>query len=125
MQLRVTELTKAYFAESKIQYYVTPTSYLVLIQAFKDLLNKKRDDIDTIIMKYTKGIDQLADAKKEVKILQEKLVVLMPQLTSAKEETAKKIIEVDKQKKSVAEIRKGVEKEEAVAKEKKVSAEAI
>jgi hypothetical protein len=29
-------------------------------------------------MKYEKGIDQLAQAKKEVGILQEKLVVLMP-----------------------------------------------
>jgi dynein heavy chain len=60
MQMRVTDLTTSYYAESKIQYYVTPTSYLVLIKAFKDLLSKKRNDIDTIIMKYTKGIDQLA-----------------------------------------------------------------
>jgi hypothetical protein len=49
----------------------------------------------------------------------------MPQLTVAKEETAKKIIEVDKQKKEVAKIRAGVEVEEAAAKEKKVHAEAI
>ena len=125
MQMRVTELTRAYFAESKIQYYVTPTSYLVLIKAFKDLLAKKRHEIDTVIMKYERGIDQLAQAKTEVGVLQEKLVVLMPQLTVAKEETAKKIIEVDKQKKEVAIIRKGVEVEETAAKEKKVSAEAI
>jgi hypothetical protein len=38
----------------------------------------KRNEIDTVIMKYEKGIDQLAQAKKEVGILQEKLVVLMP-----------------------------------------------
>ena len=41
------------------------------------------------------GIDQLANAKTEVGILQEKLTVLMPQLTIAKKETAEKIIEVD------------------------------
>lgn len=76
--MRVTDLTTSYFADSKIQYYVTPTSYLVLIKAFKDLLSKKRNEIDTVIMKYERGIDQLAQAKKEVKILQEKLVVLMP-----------------------------------------------
>jgi dynein heavy chain len=60
MQIRVTELTNAYFTDSKIQYYVTPTSYLVLIKAFKDLLAKKRQEIDSVIMKYEKGIDQLA-----------------------------------------------------------------
>ena len=43
----------------------------------------------------------------------------MPQLTQAKKETADKIVEVDIQKKEVGEIRKGVEAEEAVAKEKK------
>jgi len=64
----------------------------VLLKAFKSLLALKRNEIDTVIMKYTKGIDQLASAKKEVGILQEKLIVLMPQLTVAKEETAKKII---------------------------------
>jgi len=78
MQLRVTDLTVPYFADSKIQYYVTPTSYLVLIKTFKDILAKKRHDIDTVIMKYEKGIDQLAQAKKEVNILQEKLTVLIP-----------------------------------------------
>lgn len=42
MQTRVTDLSKQYLLEQKRHYYVTPTSYLVLIQAFKDLLAKKR-----------------------------------------------------------------------------------
>jgi dynein heavy chain len=125
MQMRVTQLAQKYQDQQKRFYYVTPTSYLVLIKAFKDLLDKKRKSIDTVIMKYDKGINQLANAKSEVGILQEKLVVLMPQLTQAKKETAEKIIEVDIQKKEVAEIRKGVEAEEAVAKEKKGNADTI
>jgi len=123
--MRVTQLAQKYQDQQKRFYYVTPTSYLVLIKAFKDLLDKKRKSIDTVIMKYDKGINQLANAKSEVGILQEKLVVLMPQLTQAKKETAEKIIEVDIQKKEVAEIRKGVEAEEAVAKEKKGNADTI
>lgn len=93
--MRVTQLAQKYQEREKKYYYVTPTSYLVLIQAFKDLLGKKRMQIDTVIMKYERGIDQLANAKTEVGILQEKLTVLMPQLTIAKKETAEKIIEVD------------------------------
>mmetsp|Transcript_20678 Transcript_20678/g.31629 ORF Transcript_20678/g.31629 Transcript_20678/m.31629 type:complete len:121 (+) Transcript_20678:4132-4494(+) len=119
MQMRTTDLAEKYKQEQKRFYYVTPTSYLVLIQAFKELLGMKRDKINSVINKYEKGIDQLANAKKEVNILQEKLEELMPQLKQATKETAEKIIEVDKQKKEVAEIRKGVEAEEAVAKEKK------
>jgi dynein heavy chain len=64
MQTRVTQLADKYLKEMKRHYYVTPTSYLVLIQAFKELLAKKRNEIDTIINKYAKGIDQLADAKQ-------------------------------------------------------------
>lgn len=49
----------------------------------------------------------------------------MPQLQQAKRETAEKIVEVDLQKKEVAEITKGVEAEEKVALEKKATADAI
>lgn len=80
MQLRTTDLAEKYKNEQKRFYYVTPTSYLVLINSFKELLDKKRHEINTVINKYDKGIDQLAHAKKEVNILQEKLEVLMPQL---------------------------------------------
>jgi dynein heavy chain len=57
MQTRVTDLALKYKAEQKRHYYVTPTSYLVLIQAFKGLLDVKRNQIDTIIDKYEKGIN--------------------------------------------------------------------
>ena len=95
MQMRVTQLAQKYQETEKKYYYVTPTSYLVLIQSFKDLLDKKRYSIDTVIRKYDRGINQLASAKTEVGILGEKLKVLMPQLEAAKKETAEKIIEVD------------------------------
>ena len=49
----------------------------------------------------------------------------MPKLQEAKKEVAEKIVHVDKQKKEVAEITKGVEAEEAVAKEKKGAADVI
>jgi dynein heavy chain len=42
MQMRVTQLAQKYQEQQKRYYYVTPTSYLVLIKAFKELLDKKR-----------------------------------------------------------------------------------
>lgn len=56
MQLRTTSLSEKYKDIEKRYYYVTPTSYLVLIQAFKDLLEKKRIEIFTLITKYDTGI---------------------------------------------------------------------
>lgn len=125
MQTRVTALSARYLAEQKRYYYVTPTSYLVLIQAFKELLKQKREAIDSVINKYSRGIDQLASANKEVNVLQKELEILLPELVEAKKQTAAKIIEVDAQKKEVAEKTKDVEAEEAVAKEKKNEADAI
>jgi hypothetical protein len=50
-------LAEKYKIEQKSYYYVTPTSYLVLIKAFKELLEKKRRAINSVITKYEKGID--------------------------------------------------------------------
>jgi len=60
MQERVSQLTQRYYQELKRYYYVTPTSYLVLIKTFKSLLGSKRKHVNTIIAKYEKGLDQLA-----------------------------------------------------------------
>lgn len=125
MQLRTTALSDKYKEQEKRYYYVTPTSYLVLIQAFKDLLEKKRIEIDSLVDKYDIGIKQLANANKEVDILKDKLIELMPKLQVAKKETEELIVFVDKQKKEVAIKTKDVEAEEAFAKEKKGEAEAI
>ena len=89
------------------------------------MLFKKRKEIDTVIDKYAKGIDQLAMAKSEVGTLQEGLKKMLPELEAAKKETAEKIVVVDAKKVEVAEKTKVVQAEEAVAQEKKKNADAI
>lgn len=71
MQTRTTQLAEKYKTNEKRYYYVTPTSYLVLLKNFRRLLAKKRHDIDSIINKYEVGIQQLADANDKVGKLQE------------------------------------------------------
>jgi dynein heavy chain len=46
MQTRVQELTNRYRDEMRRYYYVTPTSYLILIKTFSGMLDKKRSFID-------------------------------------------------------------------------------
>lgn len=57
--MRVQMLTKKYLEELRRYYYVTPTSYLILIKTFKTLLAQKRQKIFGDIDKFTKGLDQL------------------------------------------------------------------
>ena len=80
MQERVSDLTLRYYQELKRYYYVTPTSYLVLIKTFQNLLGMKRKHINGIIAKYEKGLDQLANASEEVAKLSIELQDLIPKL---------------------------------------------
>lgn len=125
MQTRVTALTEKYYRQYKRHYYVTPTSYLVLIKAFQELLAKKRLQIDTIINKYTKGIEQLAMAKEQVGILEAELQRMIPELEKAKIAAIEKIGLVQEKKKEVAEKTEVVKKEEAIAQEILSRAEAM
>lgn len=43
MQTRVRQLTQRYLFEMRRYYYVTPTSYLILIKTFTSLLDDRRN----------------------------------------------------------------------------------
>lgn len=46
--------------------YVTPTSYLELMAAFRLLLSQKRDTVMKAKKRYTNGLDKLAFAESQV-----------------------------------------------------------
>ena len=46
--------------------YVTPTSYLELINAFKTLINKKQDETMKAKKRYVTGLEQLKFAGEQV-----------------------------------------------------------
>ena len=125
MQERVSQLTTRYYQELKRYYYVTPTSYLVLIKTFQGLLGTKRKSVNTVIGKYEKGLSQLAHASKQVEILQVELQDLIPKVVAKQKETAVMMVNIEKSKKSVQEKTKEVEAEETVAKSKLETANAI
>ncbi|XP_029456789.1 LOW QUALITY PROTEIN: dynein heavy chain 12, axonemal [Rhinatrema bivittatum] len=75
--------------------YVTPTSYLELIAAFRQLLTQKRDTVMKGKKRYTNGLDKLAFAESQVGEMKKELVSLQPKLEEAKVDNANmmKIIE--------------------------------
>jgi dynein heavy chain, axonemal len=104
---------------------VTPTSYLVLIKTFQNLLGMKRKAVNSIIYKYEKGLSQLAHASKQVAILKVELADLIPKVIEKQKETAAMMIVIEKSKKSVQEKTKEVEAEETIAKGKLETSNAI
>lgn len=82
-------------------YYVTPTSYLILIKTFSGMLDNKRNKIDSQIRKFDRGLTQLASASQQVGELQEKLTALIPVLEVKAAESAKMQKEIEAKKKIV------------------------
>ena len=66
-----TEVMKdRFFKELKRVYYVTPTSYLELINTFKGLLKEKRTEIMGLKNRYGNGYDCLVETETKVNTMQ-------------------------------------------------------
>jgi len=106
-------------------YYVTPTSYLILIKTFTSLLGSKRNYIVGQIRKFEKGLEQLAKAQEAVGELQETLSNLIPVLEVKAAESAVMQKDIEVKKKIVDKEKEDCGVEETAAKKEKEAAEAI
>uniref|UniRef100_A0A803Y1U1 Dynein axonemal heavy chain 12 n=1 Tax=Meleagris gallopavo TaxID=9103 RepID=A0A803Y1U1_MELGA len=100
--------------------YVTPTSYLELIAAFRKLLTQKRDSVMKAKKKYVNGLDQLAFAESQVGEMKQELVQLQPKLEEAKVDNT---IEIESAE--VEQKRKIVKVDEEIATKKAEEAQAL
>ncbi|XP_023257599.1 dynein heavy chain 12, axonemal [Seriola lalandi dorsalis] len=91
------QLSQRFLSELGRHNYVTPTSYLELIAAFRLLLTQKRDTVMKAKQRYTNGLDKLAFAESQVGEMKKELVDLQPKLEQAKIDNTKmmKVIEVE------------------------------
>jgi dynein heavy chain len=64
--MRVQELTKRYYQELRRYYYVTPTSYLELLNTFKRLKADRETKIQMQISRYEAGVDKILVTEGEV-----------------------------------------------------------
>uniref|UniRef100_A0A7N6AS53 Dynein axonemal heavy chain 12 n=1 Tax=Anabas testudineus TaxID=64144 RepID=A0A7N6AS53_ANATE len=91
------QLSDRFLSELGRHNYVTPTSYLELIAAFRQLLSQKRDTVMKAKQRYTNGLDKLAFAESQVGEMKKELVDLQPKLEQAKIDNTNmmKVIEVE------------------------------
>ncbi len=94
MQLRVSQLSKRYLAEMNRNYYVTPTSYLELINIFKRLLNKQSTSVWDSKLRYDNGLMKLQQTEDQVEKMKTFLEDLQPKLQVATIETDALIVQV-------------------------------
>lgn len=101
MHKSVERKTIDFERELRRHNYVTPTSYLELIDTYRNILKKKFDKNVADLARLQNGILQLKNAETEVKKLNEELSLKMPVLQK-KEEEIKEYIKVSDQESKVA-----------------------
>ncbi|GCB68504.1 hypothetical protein scyTo_0000891 [Scyliorhinus torazame] len=121
----VIELSKKFLQELNRHNYVTPTSYLELIAAFRQLLTKKRDTVIKAKKRYTNGLDKLAFAESQVGEMKLELMELQPKLEVAKVENAHMMQVIEVESAAVEAKSKVVKVDEEAATEKAAEAQAL
>ncbi|CAM9110379.1 unnamed protein product, partial [Ectocarpus fasciculatus] len=96
MQQRVRSLSVRYVAEMNRNYYVTPTSYLELINTFKSLLSVQRKEVFDGKERYDNGLSKLKQTADQVNEMQVYLEDLQPKLVVATKETDELLVVITK-----------------------------
>jgi len=121
-QVTVQELAAKFFEDLKRVYYVTPTSYLELINSFIAMLKKQRKAVQKAKWRYDMGLEKINDAKEQVSSLQIELNDLEPVLEKAAQETGAMKIKVEAEQQAAVEKKAMVEMEEEKANTQKAVA---
>ncbi|TPX32092.1 hypothetical protein SmJEL517_g04759 [Synchytrium microbalum] len=123
--VRARKLSEEFFAGLRRHNYVTPTSYLELIQTYKTLLDVKRREVNLLKSRYEVGLDQLASASAQVAIMSKELTDLQPQLIVTSKQTEEMLVVIQRESVEVEKKREIVSADEAVANKKVTAVQAI
>ncbi|GLC77190.1 hypothetical protein PLESTF_001896200 [Pleodorina starrii] len=115
--LTARTLTDRYLREAKRHFYVTPTSYLQLLDCFKTLLRRQQQSVSAQRRRYEVGLEKLAGTEEQVLLMRKELEEKQPRLIISGRETAELIALVEVQTAEADKVKTLVEAEEAKAKE--------
>ncbi|KAH9098913.1 hypothetical protein LEN26_016540 [Aphanomyces euteiches] len=122
MQERVSHMSKEFLQSLRRHYYVTPTSYLELINTFKKLLNTKRTEVSQMKKRYDNGLTKLMETADQVEKMQVELEALQPMLKVATVETDALLETISREQKDANETKTIVAAEEAQCNEQAAAA---
>ncbi|RLN66256.1 hypothetical protein BBP00_00002338 [Phytophthora kernoviae] len=83
----VMDLSDRFLKSLRRQNYVTPTSYLELIVAFKSFLARRREAVQGARNRYVTGLEKINFAENNVAVMRKELEDLQPVLDQSKKDT--------------------------------------
>eukprot|EP00727_Mastigamoeba_balamuthi_P003136 m51a1_g1282 putative dynein heavy chain axonemal (4140) ;mRNA; f:131088-144324 len=125
VHLSATESAHKYQQELSRKYYLTPASFLTLINQFKAILNVRREKIEVHLNTLRTGLSKLESANKNVDLMKADLSALQPLLTrkALATEQLLKLVRTDQE--SADALKRVVQEEELVLKEHATKCEAL
>ena len=121
----VEEITEEYKDAMRRHNYVTPTSYLELLNAYKKILADKRNEVGKAKQRLQKGLKVLKEAAIEVEKLQDTMTKNQPILEKTRVEVAETAKVIAKQTAEADEVKAVVVVEEAEAAKQAAEVKAI
>eukprot|EP00398_MALV-I-01_sp_L67-1_P000742 gene742-313_t len=125
MQTNIYGTVEKFRQEMRRFFYITPTSYLELIDSFKRLLEKRRDEVMTAKSRYEIGLSKILSTEKAVGSMQKELIELQPVLKQMTEDNAKLMITIKENTQTANETKVKVAEEEKEATTKTAEANAV
>jgi len=107
------KMAAVYAKETRMNTYVTPTSYLELINTYKKLFHGKKLEISQAKYRYDAGLRTLDSTEKDVSDKESELELLRPTLERTMAETREAEKDISKQKEAASEKKEVVAKDEA------------
>ncbi|XP_004631750.1 dynein heavy chain 1, axonemal [Octodon degus] len=114
-----------YLAELARHNYVTPKSYLELLNIFSILIGQKKLELKTAKNRMKSGLDKLLRTSEDVAKMQEELEIMRPLLEEAAKDTIYTMDQIKVDTAIAEETRNSVQAEEIKANEKARKAQAI
>ncbi|XP_059216601.1 dynein axonemal heavy chain 3 isoform X2 [Stomoxys calcitrans] len=121
----VIDASEKCFNELGRRNYVTPSSYLEMLKAFKAFYIRKLDEITRLRDRYTIGLEKLDFAAGQVGEMQSNLYELQPKLKILSEETEKIMVNIERETAEAEKKKEVVGADEAAANEAAAAAQAI
>merc|ERR1719265_1781026 len=120
-----TVLGNRFKNELKRIYYATPTSFLELIQTFKNLLGAKRKEVTDLKNKYEVGLEKLITTEQSVEGMKQELIELQPKLVEKNKEVGEMMVVVNEETAKTEKVKEVVSADEAKATESANKSNAI
>ncbi|XP_058416307.1 dynein axonemal heavy chain 1 isoform X1 [Diceros bicornis minor] len=114
-----------YLAELARHNYVTPKSYLELLNIFSILIGQKKQELKTAKNRMKSGLDKLLCTSEDVGKMQEELEIMRPLLEEAAKDTMLTMEQIKVDTAIAEDTRNSVQAEEIKANEKARKAQAI